>query len=195
VLVNSEEACIHGRKDVGLPSQFARFSKRIAAIPKSSSTQEGFLGIGGGCNNINDIEIMEMNKDSTASLCTINLVTSATQPNSNNWMGPLIKMSLPSFSGRTQYNPNLLQYSCRIECRVRAVSPAKVSAQSLKRTGKQQQCGAGTSDEEEEEEEESRRKLSISVMTSKPILAVEFNCLKMAVEPPVIVMRSPQPPH
>lgn len=27
VLVNSHEACVHGQKDVGLPSQVARFSK------------------------------------------------------------------------------------------------------------------------------------------------------------------------
>ncbi|KNA23741.1 hypothetical protein SOVF_021660 isoform A [Spinacia oleracea] len=31
VLVNSNEACIHGRREVGLPSDVARFTKRLAA--------------------------------------------------------------------------------------------------------------------------------------------------------------------
>lgn len=111
------------------------------------------------------------------------------------WMGPAIKMSLPSFSGHTVYNPNLLKYSCQIECRVRAVKPARVSSPS-----------PGPKNEKENEKEGSPRhqifssmdstavetiengeNLCVSVMLSKPVLALEFNCLNMQVEAPIVV--------
>lgn len=38
-----------------------------------------------------------------------------------------------------------------------------------------------------EETNENRRHLSLSVMLSKPILALEFNCLNMNVEDPLII--------
>ncbi|KAG5526802.1 hypothetical protein RHGRI_032915 [Rhododendron griersonianum] len=103
VLVNSDEACVHGRKvgsslmDVGLPSQVARFSKYI----------EGAFTI---C-------VLIFNFTSLISA----LAKAVPELNSNKLIGPVIKMSLPSFSGRTEYNPHLLKYSCQIECRIRAV--------------------------------------------------------------------------
>lgn len=54
---------------------------------------------------------------------------------------------------------------------------AKVSRPSL--TSKQ--------DAEESLSEHERQNLTISVMLSKPILALEFSCLKMQVEAPVVV--------
>lgn len=38
---------------------------------------------------------------------------------------------------------------------------------------------------------EDKRNLSLSVMLSKPILALEFSCLKMKVDDPTIVPESP----
>ncbi|KAJ6712946.1 hypothetical protein OIU79_009021 [Salix purpurea] len=44
VLVNSGDACDHGRKDVGLPSQVAKFSKKITATPRQRKSKfNGFL--------------------------------------------------------------------------------------------------------------------------------------------------------
>ncbi|XP_071926892.1 protein NEOXANTHIN-DEFICIENT 1-like isoform X6 [Coffea arabica] len=136
VLVNSDEACIHGQK-VGI-----RYwtSKPSCKIFKASELE------------------------------------------SSGWMGPLVKLSLPSFSGRTKYNRHLLKYSCQIECRVRAVAPAKVLGPPPP---------AVDVDEERScrELRKKKRSLSVSVLLSKPILALQFNRLEMKVEAPTTVCK------
>ncbi|XP_021277679.1 protein NEOXANTHIN-DEFICIENT 1 [Herrania umbratica] len=191
VLVNSEEACHHGRKDVGLPSQVARFSKRITPVPRQRKGNfGGFLNrIGMGTTihhskDCMDVQVAEVVGQASADICSIKLITDVPTPRFNKWMGPSITMSLPSFSGQTEYNPNLLKYSCRITCRVRAVRPAKVSGPSPL---KDRDCDLETTDFTPDEPVDNGRNLSISVLLSKPILALEFNCLDMQVEAPIIV--------
>ncbi|KAI3730783.1 hypothetical protein L1987_61960 [Smallanthus sonchifolius] len=89
------------------------------------------------------------------------------------WMalGPKIKMSLPSFSGHTEDKPQLLK--------VKPTTPARV-------LGSLDRIDASESQNLELNESLKKREMSISVMLSKPILALEFNCLKMEVQPPVI---------
>uniref|UniRef100_M1B5I4 Pentatricopeptide repeat-containing protein n=1 Tax=Solanum tuberosum TaxID=4113 RepID=M1B5I4_SOLTU len=130
VLVGSDEACLHGRKVVGLPSQVARFSKKITALPQTpESKSSSFLrriGLRTSSSNYKnhmDVEVTEIKKQTAMSICNINVNATASQQDSKGWMGPLIKMSLPNFSGRTKYNSNLLKYSCQIECRSVLLSP------------------------------------------------------------------------
>ncbi|XP_057773867.1 protein NEOXANTHIN-DEFICIENT 1 isoform X2 [Salvia miltiorrhiza] len=126
VLVNSDQAFLHGRKDVGLPSRVANFTKSAREIPGTKRSRfGGFLnkiGMSDSMKSCLDVQIKEMNNHTAMDLCSINLTTAATAPSSQNdagrWMGPAIKMSLPSFSGRTEHNPHLLKYSCQIECSV-----------------------------------------------------------------------------
>ncbi|XP_061372925.1 protein NEOXANTHIN-DEFICIENT 1 isoform X4 [Gastrolobium bilobum] len=125
VYVNSDEACYHGRKEVGLPSQMARFSKTITAISRQQrDKRSGFLNmirIGAKFSNPKDhvnVEVTKIDCPDAEYTCNISLTSAAVPPLSfNRWMGPTIRMSLPSFSGGTEYNPNLLKYSCQIECR------------------------------------------------------------------------------
>ncbi|KAA8529996.1 hypothetical protein F0562_034400 [Nyssa sinensis] len=198
VLVNSDEACIHGRKDVGLPSQVARFSKRITAIPRQSKSKiNGFLnmiGVGTAVSshkNHMDIQVTEFKGPAATDICTINVDAAVPELNFDKYSGPVIRMSLPSFSGRTEYNPHLLKYSCQIECRIRAVQAAKVSGPSLTAkddTEKSSDCQSfDMMDSTTREIGENERNLIISVMLSKPILALEFNCLKMQVDAPLVV--------
>ncbi|KAL0421627.1 UNVERIFIED_CONTAM: protein NEOXANTHIN-DEFICIENT 1 [Sesamum latifolium] len=143
VLVNSDKACVHGQKDVGLPSQVANFTKSLTALPGTKTGRFGrFLNKIGMADspdkekNCMDIRVKEMNNHISLDLC-INLTAAAmaaSQNDTKRWMGPAIKMSLPSFSGRTEHNPHLLKYSCQIECRLRAVPPAKVSGPSASST-------------------------------------------------------------
>ncbi|GFS33067.1 hypothetical protein Acr_00g0026140 [Actinidia rufa] len=203
VLVNSDEACVHGRKDVGLPSQVARFSKKITAIPGRSDNKINrflrMIGVGTVFNNPKnglDIQVTEIKGPAVTDICTINVGTASLAKampdlNSNKLMGPVIKMSLPSFSGRTEYNPHLLKYSCQIECRIRAVQPAKVSGPPADPKNDTEPPSESSSssfvDSVARELGENERNLGISVMLSKPILALEFSCLKMQVEAPIIV--------
>ncbi|PPS00653.1 hypothetical protein GOBAR_AA20011 [Gossypium barbadense] len=120
----------------------------------------------------------------------IHVPVSSPTPKFNKWMGPSITLSLPSFSGQTEYNPNLLKYSCRLAC-VRAVRPAKVSGPSpLKKERSHDSESRGFT---AEEVVDNARNLSISVMLSKPILALEFNFLEMQVEAPIILSNNTPP--
>ncbi|GFP95146.1 hypothetical protein PHJA_001659000 [Phtheirospermum japonicum] len=101
-----------------------------------------------------------------------------------------------SCAGRTEYNPDLLKYSCQIECRLRAVSPAKVLGPSpfalASNMDGEITSEYRSSDNGDRDSEDIKRNLSISVMLSKPILALEFNCLKMTVDAPTVVSQSKQ---
>ncbi|XP_076884093.1 protein NEOXANTHIN-DEFICIENT 1-like [Bidens hawaiensis] len=159
VYVNNDNACTHGRKEFGLPSQVAAFSKANQTI-----------------------HVAEVDSPMTTGLYDIRHESPILKMNPLKWMalGPTIKMSLPSYSGRTEHRPQLLKYSCQIECRVKPTSPARVS-------GSLGQINAET----ESNGHLKKREISMSVMLSKPIFALEFNCLKMEVQPPVVVSRNP----
>ncbi|CAN4115515.1 unnamed protein product [Withania somnifera] len=196
VLVGSDEACFHGRKVVGLPSQVARFSKKITALPSTAkSKSSSFLsaiGLSTSSSNYRnhmDLEVTEIKNQTAMSICNINFRATVSQQDSKGWMGPLIKMSLPNFSGRTKYNSDLLKYSCQIECRIRAVQPAKVSGPSELVEDKENSLEDHSSNVKSigRVSTGTKRNFSISVMLSKPILALEFNHLKMRVEAPTIV--------
>lgn len=200
VLVGSDEACLHGRKIVGLPSQVARFSKKITALPQTpESKSSNFLsriGLRTSSNYRNhmDVKVTEIKNQTPMSICNINFNTTVFQQDSKGWMGPFIKMSLPNFSGRTKYNSDLLKYSCQIECRVRAVQPAKVLGPSELDADKENSYEDQNSNVESVSRAPTgtKRNFSISVMLSKPILALEFNHLKMRVEAPTTVTASSQ---
>eukprot|EP00268_Persea_americana_P017531 TRINITY_DN1845_c1_g1_i7.p1 TRINITY_DN1845_c1_g1~~TRINITY_DN1845_c1_g1_i7.p1 ORF type:complete len:154 (+),score=15.92 TRINITY_DN1845_c1_g1_i7:1248-1709(+) len=123
---------------------------------------------------------------------TLKLVTKAAESKSDNkWFGPAIKMSLPSFSGHTEYNPHLLKYSCGIECRVRAVEPAKLSGPTAAAENGQDRQSSSLSFNDNDLggvfPESDALNPSISILLSKPILALEFNSLKMLVNAPTIL--------
>ncbi|KAA0044509.1 hypothetical protein IC582_017342 [Cucumis melo] len=188
VLVNSVEACDHGRKEVGLPSHVARFTKRIEAVPKRQS-ERGLLSFSRENSNFHNqknqehVQVTEVKGPTSIDVCNINLSFSV--PFSK-WMGPAIKMSLPSYSGHTEYSPELLKYSCQIQCRVRAVKPATVSVElpALNRAEDGDHHSHITRSGEDGEHEQS---LCTSVLLSKPILALEFSCMEMQVQAPTVV--------
>ncbi|KAL0335906.1 UNVERIFIED_CONTAM: protein NEOXANTHIN-DEFICIENT 1 [Sesamum radiatum] len=193
VLVNSDQACVHGRKDVGLPSQVANFTKSLTELP---GTKRGgfsrFLNKIGMANspdkekNCMDIRVEEMNNHISLDLCSINL-TAAVGAQS---------IILTSSSTLARSNAGLLIINSQLmistffaTVRLRAVPPAKVSGPSASSTNPETtsergspETGFATGDSRED-----KRNLTISVMLSKPILALEFNCLKMKVEAPTVV--------
>ncbi|CAF2045110.1 BnaA09g27550D [Brassica napus] len=187
VLVNSDEACHHGRKEVGLPSQVARFSKKITAVPKGKRERTfGFLDtfrLGTSLSHPEDmveVKVSEVDSAASADICSIKFRSDEMEKKLGNWMGPAIKMSLPSFSGNTKYFPNLLKYSCHLQCRVRPVRPAVVSHPLDNETDSEENHTS-------QELHENERRLSVAVMLSKPIIALEFKDLTMQVEAPVVV--------
>lgn len=192
VLVNSNIACDHGRKEVGLPSQVARFSKRITAVSRQPKTKHSpilnVIGMNAAFSDRGDqmnVQVTEIMGQAAKDTCNVNLTTFVPALDVDKWMGPAIKMSLPSFSGRTEYHPDLIKYSCQIDCRVRAVHPAKVSGPSPMPLNDNDQ--SPMKNQAAKEFMDNEQNLSIAVMLSKPILALEFSSMKMQVEAPVVV--------
>ncbi|RDX60633.1 Protein NEOXANTHIN-DEFICIENT 1, partial [Mucuna pruriens] len=196
VYVNNDEACCHGRKEVGLPSQMARFSKTITAISRQPrSRKSGFLnriGIGAKFSTPKDplnVQVTKIKCLDTKDTCNINI--SLTSPvlalGFGHWMGPTIRMSLPSFSGGTEYNPNLLKYSCKIECRVQALQPLKVSGAFTSTNDDSEQSleDYGGNSHVAKDHKNDAQNFSTCVMLSKPILALKFSQMKMQVEAPL----------
>lgn len=190
VLVSSNEACLHGRKDVGLPSHVARFSKSIGIVQNKTKMEmmshkeykaNGFLRRSGVASERSSRSIDTSTEVTLLSgpihdIFSINLIKTVTQDSSKKWMGPSLKMSLPSFSGRTKDNPRLLKYSCQMACRVRLVKPLRVTPPSNIAVAKDTQNVDQTTSE-----------LSQLIMLSKPVLALEFNRMSMNVEAPLVI--------
>ncbi|XP_050898041.1 protein NEOXANTHIN-DEFICIENT 1 isoform X2 [Lathyrus oleraceus] len=192
VYVNSSEACSHGRKDVGLPSQVATFSKTITAVSRQSKSRSGFGSALRNSNDQQNVQITKIKSLDAEDTCNTSLTSPVSSSKFNRWMGPTIRMSLPSFSGGTEFNPNLLKYSCQIECRVQPVKPLKVSREfSLTNFDEKEQqslqdYGGGSSHLSKDNKNEIQN-LSTYVMLSKPILALRFNQMKMQVEAPIVL--------
>lgn len=125
-----------------------------------------------------EVKVSEVDSAASANICNIQIRSNESETKLGKWMGPAIKMSLPSFSGNTKFNPNLLKYSCHIHCRVRPVSPAVVSKPLEDEADKNHTS---------QESLENERRLSVAVMLSKPIIALQFKDLTMQVEAPVVV--------
>ncbi|OAY70511.1 hypothetical protein ACMD2_05399 [Ananas comosus] len=198
VLVNSNEACHHGRKEIGLPSHVAIFSKRNVEHTKKPlsrcSSLLSMIGISSTCPKQlahSEIEVSEIEGSSMMHMCNISLPFAVPKSSkSGMWMGPRIRMSLPSFSGQTEYNSHLLKYACQMECSVRAVKAAKVSSPATKDTHKHSRDAHSDYSNQDTSllAEDNAWNRSISVLLSKPILALEFNLLKMQVEAPKFVV-------
>ncbi|KAL4199450.1 hypothetical protein AMTRI_Chr03g51180 [Amborella trichopoda] len=186
VLVNSHEACKHGRK------------QRVEIMPeKPKSKYNHLLTMMGVENNIHrrkegmEIQVTEINDSCSTAFCNINLKTA--EPGSKltrPWRGPPIRMSLPSFSGHTEHHPQFLKYSCDIECRIRPVPPAKISKPP---TPSHDQLSSGEMGaveilnvENSSDSDEHNRKISL-LLLSKPILALEFSSMQLKVGAPRIV--------
>ncbi|GJM91122.1 hypothetical protein PR202_ga07468 [Eleusine coracana subsp. coracana] len=87
-----------------------------------------------------------------------------------------------SQSGQTEDHPDLLKYSCQMECRVRPIKPAMIW--SPRTTEPQERSDGKTSSTDSAD----AQKQSISVLLSRPIFALEFNSLRMHVDAPKIVV-------
>ncbi|KAL9264600.1 NEOXANTHIN-DEFICIENT 1-like protein [Drosera capensis] len=187
VLVNSMEAWRHGRKHVGLPSHVASFSE-LGCCPEQTA-----LHIKGKDNpqrkfseQVGNVTRITFSKNSNAN--------PGPDDHSRTRMGPSVKMSLPSFrqvltfcNGRMEDYPSLLKYSCQMQCRLGIVEPVDIRPSSTLLPPTPLLRNLRAADTAYEESEETRSRLSLLVMLSKPVLALEFRNMEFDVEAPVVI--------
>lgn len=184
VLVNSSEACDHGKKEVGLPSHVARFSpvmkpvKQQQTLPLWNPFTRVFSSQGQGLSESHQecgVDIMELEGSSQKPLCQIafphNWVKSELK---KQWHGPSVSLSLPSFSGKTEEQPQLLKYSCQLNCSVKVVKPAIVITPPV---GEQENFRG----------HDFFFNSVLSLLAAKPLLALCFENMLMHVEAAIAV--------
>ncbi|CAK9857126.1 unnamed protein product [Sphagnum jensenii] len=182
VLVNSKEARDHGIKEVGLPSQTADF--RLQAHIDEDKQRQPWWKIrtqraseneaSKPLNHKTSFDIVQTNGDIRRPLCHVELLNDSTK--GPGWSGPSIHMSLPSFSGKTKQQPELLKYSCSLNCRVRAVVPAQVFSLQSSQEG----ISENTKDKYGDTE-------VLSILMGKPLVALGFERMVMHVDAPTVV--------
>lgn len=190
VLVNSTEACEHGKKEVGLPSKVADVSHVMKPIEKNKGwwrewnpfsrlfprqTEETIKR--------SAIGVVEMDGSSKRPLCSIAFPFDWHSLKDQKLIGPAITMSLPSFSGKTCEQPDLLKYSCQLKCSVRAVKPAAITTPLTFESAE----GVGGQD--------YTYKSILAILAAKPMIALCFEKMVMHVEAPTVVESSSAVPH
>ncbi|KAG6545280.1 hypothetical protein Mapa_013393 [Marchantia paleacea] len=177
VLVGSEEARDHGRKEVGLPSFAAQFSYscvREHAAPSAWWDVRRWLNKGGKSPSIvkHSMHLVQKERGVSSPLCSMHgLPERLTRSDEDHrrWSGPSVQLYLPNFSGKTKEQPHLLKYSCRLNCKVSAVAPVKIAPPATT----------------EEINDDTRDVLA--VLTGKPLVSIFFDHMVMSVEAPTIV--------
>lgn len=203
VLVNSKDACNHGRKEIGLPSHLASFSQRSQIVDDQQHIKRNqfakllpkWAWQNGKCPRLREKLAMEISeeKDSLKKpFCHINMMDDVIEPKPQKaWSTPSIRMALPSFSGCTEHRPQLLNYSCDVECRIRIVQPSKVLAPDYQYSSNATStCKQNTASRDTTEND--AQKLVVSVLISKPILSLVFEHMKVHVKAPTLVRKKEQ---
>lgn len=217
VLVNSKDACNHGRKEIGLPSHLASFSQRSQIVDDQQHIKRNLFSKllpkwawqNGKCPRLREkleMEISEEKDSLKKPFCHINMMGDVIEPKSQGawstpsraWSTPSIRMALPSFSGCTEHQPQLLNYSCDVECRIRIVQPSKVLAPDYEYCGRVYQngsndtCTCKQNTASRHTTENDAQKLVVDVLISKPILSLVFEHMKIHVKAPTLVRKKEQ---
>ena len=90
--------------------------------------------------------------------------------------GPRVRLKLPSFSGLTPEQPDMLHYTCHIDCRLRAMKPLQVGSKGTNITlenGMDDQDGVADS--------------LVEVIGRRPVMAIAFDDMEMTVQEPQLI--------
>ncbi|XP_051122088.1 protein NEOXANTHIN-DEFICIENT 1-like isoform X2 [Andrographis paniculata] len=184
-LVSTPEVCNSSRKEFGIVTEVASFSK----IERKTG---GLLNMNGiGSRSYKDIHITETNGSSN----TITIQTPEA-PHlsclSKFIITPPISLSLTSLSGLTEYCPRLLQYTCDFQTRVSVVATSKVRYQFAKqenKSGLEPSSSSSSQQQQHRSDNSSMRDLMIDIVMNKsnPIAAFHFHSMKMEVDSPTVV--------
>lgn len=174
VYVGNKAARNHGRKAVGLPSRLASFVQADRPHEQPADPTKARPGSwwnvpyaahsGHSIDHSIVIHNRERGKRGKNGPVAMLLL-----PCEQRGWAPTIQMKLPSFSGATIHHPGLLQYTCKLNTKVRLLP--------WRRSGGWRIKAVGMYDESDAED------VSI-VLRGKPLLCMEFSGMEMLVPSP-----------
>lgn len=85
--------------------------------------------------------------------------------------GPKLRLQLPSFSGLTAKQPNMLHYTCQLDCRLRTVKPLRVSSPH-------------DSSSDATAQGRDQTDVLVEMIGRRPVLTIAFDDMEMTVEQP-----------
>lgn len=189
VLVDSQPARDHGITDVGLPSRLASFTAATVspALDNFQKARRQRKHLEAALLDVETfrhktpsvrraIDVSHSNGARRHPLCRLLL------PCANKGLPAVpVSMSLPSFSGRTKLQPELLNYWCSLKCRLRVIPPITVENNKVG-------DAEATLDHGHPREDKSGDGISVqAVLLSRPVMALEFSDMIMSVPKPVPV--------
>jgi len=179
VYVTNQEAKSHGISVCGLPSRTATFKERndskltdttgwwqSSKVSQQPSTQ--------GVNRPVELWSRALNRwwwpfGQQTTLIELKLPDGPQK----GWLGPRLKLELPSFSGMTPKHPDMLRYACSLQTNVQCTRAARVTFPDAQDTDGRQDTSEGDGLQ--------------SLLGGKPVAAFAFNNMVMDVEMPVVV--------
>mmetsp|Transcript_20742 Transcript_20742/g.39442 ORF Transcript_20742/g.39442 Transcript_20742/m.39442 type:complete len:305 (+) Transcript_20742:198-1112(+) len=204
VLVSSPLARSHGRQECGLPSHCVQFQQQSTQASPPPNPKK-FGAVAGSAHHANVCKsssrpklcwwaesgsraantpggLVRISNDYT----TVELGVPEVPP-PGQWRGPSIRMSLPSFSGLTSWQPALLKYSLDMRARVRPSPPVVVLPSGNDASQKRLGDAIGRS-RNADSEPYSNRDL-FQLFAGKPLLTIAFDDLNMLVGAPQVVQK------
>jgi hypothetical protein len=165
VFVDSREAVTHGRRVFGLPSHKTAFTKSKGSIERVELNEGGnpILELKGTGKKMKKEEEEQRKRSG----------------------GPKIKFQLPSFSGRTRHNPDLLKYDLDMSARIQPCKPFDVVPKRQTSSPKQQH--SRNSSRKADAESSSLSAHVNSILSGKKLFSFKFGDMLMRVQHPQVV--------
>ncbi|GBG69248.1 hypothetical protein CBR_g3946 [Chara braunii] len=190
VLVTSHTAKDHGLKEVGLPSRLAEITKK--SILRNEPVEEGLRPWWRPKKSQTPAKLKKMPAAEDGTLVNVNEAESGQRkPLLRFLLPPKLLMlsekgvkakrttlSLPSFSGRTEMQPDLLKYSCKMDCRLMSMFPSPVKLLSHA-ANKADRGGEGTSNQMPDDMQDL-----VAIVGGKRLLSISFHEMTMTVQAP-----------
>ncbi|WIA32718.1 hypothetical protein OEZ86_005904 [Tetradesmus obliquus] len=192
VFVNNKEARDHGIKSVGLPSRLASFQALSQAAGSSkawwgSSAAPAAAGSSSSNSGAEVVALHNVDRGRRALPGRPVAVLQLPAVARTGFLGPRLRLSLPSFSGGTLEHPGLLQYSCDLRTSVMPVAPMTIqlpSSQDWQQQQQQQTKQQRTQQQQQQQQQQQHPEVLDLLLGGKPLVCLAFSDMEMRVEEP-----------
>ncbi|KAF6253095.1 hypothetical protein COO60DRAFT_1703985 [Scenedesmus sp. NREL 46B-D3] len=197
VYVSSREARDHGVKSVGLPSRLASFPLLSqpagsssawwgrAAAPAAGSSSRAPSSSSSSGEEV--VALLNVDRRSRGLPQRPVAVFRLPAVAASGFLGPRLRLSLPSFSGGTLEHPGLLQYSCDLQTSVMPVAPMRIQLPHSHEWQQQQQhkhSQQSMQQPKQQQQQQQHPEVLDLLLGGKPLVCLAFSDMEMHVKEP-----------